>query len=170
MISKRAFVILSLIATFATTQPAFAAETTHVYFSPHGGCTETIVNAINRAKSSVLVQAYSLTSKPIADALLNAHNRGVKVDVIADKTSRRKGEQAAHLASLGVPVSVDSAHAIAHNKVMVIDGETVITGSFNFTAAAEKSNAENLLVIHDKSLANQYAENWKKHKAHSGAY
>ena len=56
-------------------------------------------------------------------------------------------------------VKIDSQHAIAHNKVMVIDAETVITGSFNFTKAAEDNNAENLLVIHDKVLAERYAKN-----------
>ena len=58
-------------------------------------------------------------------------------------------------------------HAIAHNKVMVIDGETVITGSFNFTTAAEEHNAENLLLVHDAKLAARYVENWRAHAAHS---
>jgi phosphatidylserine/phosphatidylglycerophosphate/cardiolipin synthase-like enzyme len=53
---------------------------------------------------------------------------------------------------------------------MIIDGETVITGSFNFTKAAEESNAENLLVIHDKKLAEQYIDNWKEHEKHSEVY
>jgi len=53
---------------------------------------------------------------------------------------------------------------------MVIDGETVITGSFNFTTAAERQNAENLLVIRDKALAARYAENWQAHAAHSARY
>jgi phosphatidylserine/phosphatidylglycerophosphate/cardiolipin synthase-like enzyme len=56
---------------------------------------------------------------------------------------------------------IDSAHAIAHNKVMILDGKTVITGSFNFTKAAEEKNAENLLTIKDKDLAGKYIENWK---------
>ena len=64
---------------------------------------------------------------------------------------------------------IDPAHAIAHNKIMIIDGETVITGSFNFTKAAEKRNAENLLIIHDKDLEGRYIENWKNHAGHSEA-
>jgi phosphatidylserine/phosphatidylglycerophosphate/cardiolipin synthase-like enzyme len=61
-------------------------------------------------------------------------------------------------------------NAIAHNKVMVIDGDTVITGSFNFTNAAEERNAENLLVFHDATLASQYAANWHRHETHSEIY
>jgi phosphatidylserine/phosphatidylglycerophosphate/cardiolipin synthase-like enzyme len=69
-----------------------------------------------------------------------------------------------------IPVKIDAAHAIAHNKVIVIDEEIVITGSFNFTKAAEEKNAENLLVIRDKKLAERYTENWQEHERHSEAY
>lgn len=63
------------------------------------------------------------------------------------------------LGKSGIPVKIDPAHAIAHNKIMIIDGETIITGSFNFTKAAEEKNAENLLVIRDKNLAVKYIKN-----------
>ncbi len=69
-----------------------------------------------------------------------------------------------------IPVKIDTVHAIAHNKIMIIDGETVITGSFNFTKAAEQNNAENLLVIHDRKLAERYVRNWQEHEGHSGMY
>jgi len=64
-------------------------------------------------------------------------------------------------------VLTDKAHKIAHNKVMIIDGAVVITGSFNFSDNAEKSNAENLLVVVDKKIAAEYIQNWKKHQEHS---
>lgn len=60
--------------------------------------------------------------------------------------------------------------AIAHNKVMLIDGATVITGSFNFTAAAQKSNAENLLVLNDQKLADLYRANWERRQVVSMPY
>ena len=62
---------------------------------------------------------------------------------------------------------VYAAHSISHNKVMVIDDQVVITGSFNFTHAAEAFNAENLLIIHDRDLARKYSENWRLHAAHA---
>ena len=142
-----------------------------VYFSPHGGCTDAIIRELNSAKNSVLVQAYSFTSAPIAKALLNAHKRGVKVEVILDKSQRTdQYSSATFLYNQGIPVKIDAQHAIAHNKVMIIDGETVITGSFNFTKAAEENNAENLLVIRDKKLAERYTRNWQEHVQHSGGY
>jgi len=100
-----------------------------------------------------------------------AHKRGVTVQVILDKSQRtEKYSEADFLVNVGIPVHIDAKHAIAHNKVMVIDGATVITGSFNFTKAAEENNAENLLVIRSPELAAKYAANWKVHADHSDPY
>jgi phosphatidylserine/phosphatidylglycerophosphate/cardiolipin synthase-like enzyme len=131
-------------------------------------CTARIAYAIAAAKQSILVQAYGFTSVPITDALVAAHSRGIDVRVILDKSNLRRGYSAASvLERAGVPVLIDSAHAIAHNKVMVIDGRTVITGSFNFTKSAEFRDAENVLIIEDPSLAAEYARNWHDHAGHS---
>ena len=162
------FLILSFVAITAY---GFQADITKVCFSPRGGCTEAIIKEVNNAKSEILVQAYSFTSAPIAKALLNAYKRGVKVEVILDKSQRKKSyTSATFLANSGIPTYIDNKHAIAHNKIMLIDRETVITGSFNFTKAAEEKNAENLLIINDKELAKKYLENWHKHKEHSEDY
>ena len=123
-----------------------------VYFSPNGGCTEAVVKEIAAAKTTILVQAYSFTSAPIAKALVDAHKRGVQIQVILDKSQRsEKYSSADFVLHAGIPTFIDAKHAIAHNKIMVIDGATVITGSFNFTKAAETSNAENLLVIRPRN-------------------
>jgi phosphatidylserine/phosphatidylglycerophosphate/cardiolipin synthase-like enzyme len=108
-----------------------------VYFTPGGNCTELMVNVVGGAKTSILVQAYSFTSAPIAKALLEAHTRGVQVQVILDKSQRtEKYSSADFLANQGVPTKIDAAHAISHNKVMVIEGESVITGSFKCPTAS----------------------------------
>jgi phosphatidylserine/phosphatidylglycerophosphate/cardiolipin synthase-like enzyme len=94
-----------------------------------------------------------ITCAPIAKALLNAHKRGVKIEVLLDRSQRKeKYSSPDFLANQGITIKIDSQHAIAHNKVMVIDGETVITGSFNFTKAVEENNIENLLIIRDQEL------------------
>ena len=148
-----------------------AAVILNVHFSPNGGCTEAIIKELDKAKNSVLVQAYSFTSAPIAKALLNAHKRGVKVEVILDKAQRsRKDSSAEFLANSGILIRIDAAHAKAHDKVMIIDGEILITGSFNFSRAADEKNAENLLIIRDKALGEKYIENWHQHARHSGVY
>ena len=73
------------------------------------------------------------------------------------------------LSSVGVNPSVDQVGDLLH-EVMVIDGQTVLTGSFNFTKAAEENNAENLLVIQDTQLAAKYTANWKAHREHAAEY
>jgi len=151
--------------------PQGKPPTWEVYFSPNGECTDAIIRELNKAKHTILVQAYSFTSAPIAKALLDAHRRGVKVEVILDKSQRTQSySSATFLFNVGIPVKIDAQHSIAHNKVMIIDGESVITGSFNFTKAAEEKNAENLLVIHEKELASLYTKNWKEHADHSEVY
>jgi phosphatidylserine/phosphatidylglycerophosphate/cardiolipin synthase-like enzyme len=162
---------LLLAALPLQAQPATAAANTRVYFSPFGGCTDAVEASLLLAKSNVLVQAYSFTSAPIAKALVDAKKRGVDVEVLLDKSQRSEQyTSATFLANEGVPVFIDDSHRIAHNKVMVIDGETVITGSFNFTKSAEEANAENLLIIKDPQLAQKYTANWQAHRAHSQGY
>jgi len=93
------------------------------------------------------------------------------VGVILDKSQRTdQYSSATFLFNAGIPTKIDAQHAIAHNKVMIIGGATVITGSFNFTKAAEENNAENLLVIHDRKLAERYIKNWQEHERHSEVY
>ena len=141
-----------------------------VFFSPNNGSTEAIVREIDRARSEILVQAYSFTSEPIAKALLKAHKRGIKVAVILDKSQKtQKYSSATFLTNARIPTYIDDKHTIAHSKIILIDREVVITGSFNFTKAAEEKNAENLLIIHSRELAMPYLENWQHHREHSAA-
>jgi phosphatidylserine/phosphatidylglycerophosphate/cardiolipin synthase-like enzyme len=126
------------------------------------------VQALDNAKSTVFVQAYSFTSEPIAEALVRAHGRGVEVQAILDRSQRTQKYTAADLLIRGdILVLIDASHAIAHNKVMIIDNDVVVTGSFNFTKAAEERNAENLLIIRSKELAARYVNNWWIHQRHS---
>jgi phosphatidylserine/phosphatidylglycerophosphate/cardiolipin synthase-like enzyme len=92
--------------------------------------------------------------------------------VILDKSQRtERYSSATFLANEVIPTYIDAAHKIAHNKVMVIDGKTLITGSFNFTKSAEEGIAEKLLVISNApDIAHRYAANWKEHLAHSEPY
>jgi phosphatidylserine/phosphatidylglycerophosphate/cardiolipin synthase-like enzyme len=149
----------------------FTNTKAQIYFSPHGGCTDAVVKELDKAKSEILVQAYSFTSKEIAKALVDAHKRGVHIQIILDR-SNRSGKYSAgdFTAHMGIPTYIDSRHAIAHNKIIIIDKDTIITGSFNFTKAAENNNAENLLIIPSKELARIYIENWNEHKNHSDVY
>lgn len=147
------------------------SATAEVYFSPSGGATAAVVRELDKAQRQVRVLAYSFTSAPIAKALADAAGRGVDVQVVLDKSNRTAHYSAADfLVHHGIATRIDDRHAIAHNKVMVIDGRTVITGSFNFTQAAEAHNAENLLVLDSPALAQRYLDNWAVHFGHAIPY
>jgi phosphatidylserine/phosphatidylglycerophosphate/cardiolipin synthase-like enzyme len=133
-----------------------------VFFSPRGGAQAAVLRELSAARSSVFVQAYSFTSAPIAQALIAARQRGVKVEIIVDKGQVDHASKADMVSQAGCKVYVDAASGLAHNKVMAIDNETVVTGSFNFTMAAEKENRENLLILRSKALARPYLDNWKE--------
>jgi phosphatidylserine/phosphatidylglycerophosphate/cardiolipin synthase-like enzyme len=146
-----------------------SAPTLAVYFSPYGGCTEAIEHELKAAKKTILVESYSFTSLPIAEALIAARKRGVDVEVIMDKCNlTEKYSEGSLLVREGIPTFIDDHYKIFHDKVIIIDSSEVITGSFNFTKSAEESNAENLLIIsNDADLAQRYKENWKTHLAES---
>lgn len=132
-------------------------------FTPGQDCTHQITEHIAKAENSILVQAYGFSSKDIADALIAAKNRGVKVEVILDKSQLSQKYSLVHyIVDAGIPVWIDTKPASAHNKVMIIDEKEVIIGSFNFTDSAQKRNAEkNLVFISDSKLAQEYTMNWK---------
>lgn len=168
----RTLIVLAFGLSVFTSQ---AAETyivsTQAYFSPNGGAQDAVVRELKNAKKSVFVQAYSFTNQPIAKALVEAQRRGVDVFVILDKSNRTAKYSAADFTDhFGVDTYIDDKHAIAHNKIMIIDKEIVITGSYNFTKAAENSNAENLLIIRSPLLADVYFGNWADHQKHSVPY
>lgn len=169
--------ILSSLSCNSSPAPVSAgspavAPSINVFFSPRGGATAAIVGELGNAKKEVLVQAYSFTSAPIAKALVDAHKRGVKVTVVLDRSQRgERYTSATFVANAGIPTHIDAKHAIAHNKIMIVDQATIITGSFNFTKAAEEKNAENLLVIKgDPGLVKKYLTNYEEHLGHSEKY
>jgi phosphatidylserine/phosphatidylglycerophosphate/cardiolipin synthase-like enzyme len=167
------FIIMSILPCRA---PAFekvlANLPIEVCFSPQDSCAPRILAQLDGAKSEILVQAFSFTSNPIRNALVSAKKRGVRVEVILDKGEqvRQEFRTAKHLSSQSILVFIDDQHSNAHNKVMVIDNSIVITGSYNFTNAAEARNAENVLILKSGELAAQYARNWLGHKEHSSGY
>jgi phosphatidylserine/phosphatidylglycerophosphate/cardiolipin synthase-like enzyme len=149
-----------------------AAGTVEIAFTPGDAVDNLIVAAIDRAQTEVLVHAYTFTHRKIAQALINARRRGVAVAVLADREQARAVPQNVleQLASGGIEVWLDGNFAAAHNKVIIIDAglphATTITGSYNFTLAAQRNNAENIVVLRDNEpVARAYRDNWRRLKA-----
>ncbi|OWY71847.1 hypothetical protein B7486_09310 [cyanobacterium TDX16] len=138
-------------------------------FSPGGGCESRIVEELSSAKKNIRIQMYIFTSKRIAEVLGKAAKRGVKVDVILDKSQ----EKATYgpwrvLRRDGVRVYFDREHDTANNKIAIVDSRAVITGSYNFTKAAEDKNAENILILKNADdVIDSYIENFERHLEHA---
>jgi phospholipase D len=132
-----------------------------VCFSPEGQCENVAVKAIESAKEEILVQCYSFTAKRIADALLKAHFKGIRVKVLFDKSQIKAPYSQIHkLSKAGIQTTVDYVSGIAHNKIIIIDSSHVLTGSYNFSKSANSRNAENMLLIRNKNLSKIYRKKW----------
>ena len=169
-----ALVVFSLLFAFSSSADTTVnAAKVRVLFTPGDNVAASITQAIRNAKQSVHVQAFNFTNKAIARALQDASQRRIDVKVLADREQFEKGAGflLRDLKQAGVNVMLDGEHAAAHNKVMLIDADganpIVITGSFNFTQATQKYNAENVVLIYDdRTVAKAYQENWQRHWQH----
>jgi len=156
---------------------ALAGGSAQALFSPWDDIEGAIVASLRAAQRQVLVQAFSFTSRPIARALIDAKRRGIDVRVTVDaaETRRLEGGRIPELAAAGIPVFVEERYQSAHNKVMVIDADlptsTVITGSYNWSFAAQRRNAENVLIMRGQTaLAGRYRMNWERHQVDARPY
>lgn len=138
-------------------------------FSPNKGAENLVLKVIGTARSEIRMMSYSLTSSAVVEALISARHRGVDVAVVADHKSNVSNDQSgksraalSSLANAGCRVRTISAYQIHHDKVIVVDRETVETGSFNFSSAAASKNSENVMVVWKNSgLARGYLEHWQ---------
>ena len=168
--------VLALVAGVSVQTLALAADNEsdgsrriEVGFSPEGSAQKLVLRTIDAATSSIRVAAYVFTSPDVTRALVAAKQRGVDVAVIADHRSNLEEQRSTAgrhaltlLAKAGIPTRTVKAYPIHHDKFMVVDGMAVETGSFNFTAAAAKSNSENALVVwNDPALAETYLSHWQ---------
>lgn len=118
------------------------------YFSPNRGTADLIIGFIDRCENTIDAAVYSLTHDGIAEALIRAHQRGVRVRILTDKTqagSRYADDE--KLEAAGISLLRDNQTGSQHNKFVIGDGKAVGTGSFNWTASADSRNAENFVII-----------------------
>lgn len=163
--------LLALLSPVAAAVELPAAGRIEVLFTPWDDAEGALLREIDGAQRSIRVQAFLLTSRNIARALIAAHERGVAVRVLADREMVARGENSRvpDLHSTGIEVRLETRYASAHNKILLIDVEgnhpVVITGSYNFTYSAQARNAENVLILRDNAaLARAYLTNWRRHR------
>jgi len=134
------------------------------YFSPDDGTADQIIAALQDAEKSVFFLAFSFTSDPIAGTLLERAAAGVTVQGVFEESQYHSniGTEYDNLLAAGLDVRLDGNQRNMHHKVFIIDGETVITGSYNFSRSAEERNDENTLIIHDPGITARYLEEFER--------
>jgi phosphatidylserine/phosphatidylglycerophosphate/cardiolipin synthase-like enzyme len=152
--------------TVNTPNPELTIDGTPVqfYFSPDDGVAAHILDLINAATESVHFLAYAFTSDDIGQAIIARAQAGLEVRGVVDVSqSSQEGAEFETLKAAGVNVHLDgNPRGLMHNKVIIIDRSIVITGSYNFTAAAEDKNDENLVVINNEAAAFKYMDEFEK--------
>jgi phosphatidylserine/phosphatidylglycerophosphate/cardiolipin synthase-like enzyme len=150
----------------ATPYPAVSLGGIQVetYFSPDDKVAAKVIRALSQARTSIDFMVYSFTSDPIADALLERGAAGVTVRGVFDQSQARENQGSEHvkLKEAGHDIRIDGISGLLHHKVFIIDGSVVITGSYNFSANAERKNDENLLIIYDPDLARLFLTEFDK--------
>lgn len=173
------FLVALPAAAFDTGAPRSQAAqgTVEALFSPHDDIEAALLRVLRGARRSIHVQAYLLTSRTLATALIEAKARGVHVEVLADREQTARGEnsQIPLLAEAGIPVALEVRYAAAHNKIILVDaaeaGGAVVTGSYNFTYSARMRNAENVVILRgNPPVQRAFLDNWKRHRAEAVTY
>jgi len=132
-----------------------------VYFAPEDKVASHLIPVLSAARESVRFMAFSFTSSDIADALISLARRGVSVEgVVEERSADAAYGQYSRLEEAGIPVWKDGNPYLLHPKVFIVDGETVVLGSYNFSGNAEKDNDENLLIIHNAEVAQAFLEEY----------
>ncbi|MCS7103311.1 MAG: phospholipase D family protein [Candidatus Korarchaeum sp.] len=138
------------------TQVSSQYRRAEVLFCPEDGCGESLISLFDKANETIDIAVYSFTNPEIADALVRAKGRGVKVRVILESEQVTSYSQYGKLKSAGIEVVLDRNEYLMHNKFAIIDGKVVATGSFNYTVAADKRNDENLVILLDERVAEEF--------------
>lgn len=157
--------VKTLLLTCAVMVPPVMAGTIQVGFSPEGSAHQLVIQTIGSAQNSIRMMAYSFTDPSVMQALIAAKKRGVDVQIVIDEDGNKsKASQAAMnlVTGAGIPLRTDGDFKIQHDKVIVVDNKSVETGSYNYTASANKANSENAILIQDEpQLAAQYLAHWQ---------
>jgi len=132
------------------------------YFCPEDHCGDMIYEEIKKAKSEVYFMIFSFTHGKVANGLVMKKDEGLHIQGIFERTQKSKYSKFELLDFQNISVKWDKSKYNMHNKVFVIDNETVITGSFNPSNNADKNNDENIMIIKNKEIASAYLKEWQK--------
>lgn len=134
------------------------------YFSPDDGVLNTLVPLLNSAQESIYFLAYSFTSNQLGDIVREKEKAGLTVQGVmeTEQVSSNQGTEYDPFKQAGLLVREDGNEGLMHHKVFVIDGKIVAFGSYNFSQSAEERNDENLIIVYDEPIAQQFIQEFER--------
>jgi phosphatidylserine/phosphatidylglycerophosphate/cardiolipin synthase-like enzyme len=135
-----------------------------IYFSPDDGVLKSFLDLVSNAQESIYFMAFSFTSDPLGEAVRERAKNGVTVEGVmdADQIKSNIGTEYDAFRQAGLDVRPDGNPGLMHHKVMIIDEQIVVFGSYNFTNSAEKNNDENLIVVYNSDIAARFMAEFKR--------
>jgi len=134
-----------------------------VLFSPEDGVARRIIELLSGARNSIEFLAFSFTSDPIGEVLLERSRAGVTVRGVVDAGQvSAAGAEFARLRQAGLDVLLDGNEGLMHHKVFIVDDQAVVLGSYNFTRSAEEYNDEAVLIVHDAEIASRFLQEFER--------
>jgi mitochondrial cardiolipin hydrolase len=135
----------------------------HAYFSPGDGCLNAILSGIQSVRSSLKICVFTISDDRITQAIRQAHRRGIQVRILTDNEKLfDRGSDIRELAAAGIPVRIDETPNHMHHKFALLDNQTLLTGSYNWTRSAARYNHENLIVTDQKNLVHDFSREFDR--------
>ena len=145
------------------TPVSITGDSIEIYFCPENNCHLRVIEEIDKAENSIQIAIYSFTLDELGDALIDASDRGVKIQIVFEKQQVSKYSEYWNLLDQSnIEVLNDTNSALMHNKFAIIDGKIVLTGSYNWSKQATERNDENLLIIRNQEIADKYKEEFQE--------
>jgi phosphatidylserine/phosphatidylglycerophosphate/cardiolipin synthase-like enzyme len=145
--------------TIGTTHSEPTKTLAEAYFSPGDECLDAILRLLHHSRRTANICVFTITDNRVSGAILDAHRRNVSVRIVTDNEKAEDlGSDVERFEAAGIPVRVDRSPFHMHHKFAILDGKTLVTGSYNWTRGAARDNQENLIVTNDLRLVKPFSD------------
>jgi phosphatidylserine/phosphatidylglycerophosphate/cardiolipin synthase-like enzyme len=152
-----------VVRTIGTTQSEPTKTLAEAYFSPGDECLDALLRLLHHVRRTADICVFTITDDRLSEAILGAHGRNISVRIVTDNEKAADlGSDIERFKAAGIQVRVDRSHFHMHHKFAILDGETLITGSYNWTRGAARDNQENLIVTNDIRLAKPFSDTFNR--------
>jgi phosphatidylserine/phosphatidylglycerophosphate/cardiolipin synthase-like enzyme len=139
------------------------------FFSPDDGVLNALANLVNNAQESIYFLAFSFTSNDLGAIVREKDEAGLTIAGVMDEEqiASNQGTEFDPFKQAGLDVRIDGTPGQMHHKVFIVDEKIVVLGSYNFSQSAEERNDENLLIIYNDKIAEQFMMEFRRVQAHA---